>query len=144
MSIVFVDRFGSLSVHCRRVPAGRTTSRALASWLEKTTKPSRDTARDTERTCDFILHLGRFASKIGGPANGSALVICAFNYGLRARVNKEFHASGALALCHEWLKTTTSRTRAKESVPQLLQAADKVLRILPCWRRLRIRLWRGI
>src|SRR5215467_12733126 len=72
-STVLLDRLGSLSVHCRSIPAGRTTLRALASWLEKTTRPSMHT-RAAERTWDFILHLGRFASESGGLRYRPALV----------------------------------------------------------------------
>jgi hypothetical protein len=43
-------------VHCRRVPAGRRTSRALAVKVkEKTT--SKATAKDAWSKADFILHL---------------------------------------------------------------------------------------
>src|SRR5579864_1668386 len=44
---------GSLRVHCRRVPAGRTMSRALA-LKEKTDRPSVETARAAYNRRDFI------------------------------------------------------------------------------------------
>src|SRR5882724_3687668 len=54
------EKFGSLRVHCKRVPAGRTTSRALAPTLRRDTrKPSAITARVANANLDFIPHLGR-------------------------------------------------------------------------------------
>src|SRR6266446_7841505 len=47
------ERFSSFSVHFRRVPAGRTISRALALRV----KVRRDTAR-TANHLDFMTHLG--------------------------------------------------------------------------------------
>src|ERR1700739_3788654 len=59
-STVLVERFGSLRVHCRSVPAGRTTSRASANGLSvRTTRPSRANAGIACGKVDFILHLGR-------------------------------------------------------------------------------------
>jgi hypothetical protein len=47
------ERLGSSMVHFRRVPAGRTISRALALRV----KARRDTARTTYQL-DFMTHLG--------------------------------------------------------------------------------------
>src|SRR5579864_7605681 len=54
--MVDVEKFGSLRVHCKRVPAGRTVSRALAPRLNVTTiRPSTLTARAARTRIDFIL-----------------------------------------------------------------------------------------
>jgi hypothetical protein len=63
MATVAEEKFGSFRVHFRRVPAGRTVSRALALVVRpgtvrlRTAKVRRDTAR-TANELDFITHLG--------------------------------------------------------------------------------------
>src|SRR5215471_6899278 len=60
-STVFDERLGSSSVHCKRVPAGTTISRALALRV----KAKRDTARRENSSLHFILHLGRTPLQFG-------------------------------------------------------------------------------
>lgn len=72
-STVAEEKLGSLRVHCKRVPAGRTTSLALAPRLRRTTRPSRLTARATWTRRNFILHLGRTPQIVADSGAGSAL-----------------------------------------------------------------------
>src|SRR5208283_1825566 len=60
------EKLGSLSVHCRRVPAGRTISRALAHKVRRETKHSRDTTRSATAELDFIESPRSHAPKIRG------------------------------------------------------------------------------
>ena len=55
MATVAVEKLGSSSVHLRIVPAGRTTSRALA--LRVKVKQRRDTATTAHSVLAFMNHL---------------------------------------------------------------------------------------
>src|SRR5436305_13941988 len=83
------ERFGSFMVHCKRVPAGRTRSRALA--VRVIVRLNRNAETVASRKRDFILHLSRLPRN-GAASWGHALVPGKSNHGYRSRVNKEWAA----------------------------------------------------
>src|SRR5579863_3550433 len=85
------EKFGSFMVHCRRVPAGRTTSRALAVKVKvETTRHTADTASAVRRL-NFISHLWIASPQNDGPSCGPVLIMIGeSNHRLYGRVNKAF------------------------------------------------------